>query len=318
MTVVILGAAGFVGSHLVDRLLRDGERVVGVDNLCTGNHENLADARRFPAFRFIEADVSQGIPVDEKVDLVLHLASPASPFDYARLARETLAVNSTGTDHAATLAIRNEAPLLFASTSEIYGEPLVHPQPETYFGNVNSIGPRACYDEGKRFGEALISTRVRTDGLDGRIVRIFNTYGPRMRPDDGRVVPGFIAAALRGEPLTIFGDGTQTRSFCYVDDLVDGIVRAARLTSGAGMVVNLGNPVETSVAELAEIVCELTGVPLRSATAARPADDPTRRRPDITLAQRLLGWEPHVALRDGLAATIAAFRATAPKRASAR
>jgi nucleoside-diphosphate-sugar epimerase len=308
VTAVVLGAAGFVGSHLVDRLLRDGQRVVGVDNLCTGNLENLADARRSPSFRFIETDVSQAIPVDEKVDLVLHLASPASPFDYARLARETLAVNSAGTDNAATLAIRNEAVLLFASTSEIYGEPLVHPQPETYFGNVNSTGPRACYDEGKRFGEALIATRVRTDGLDGRIVRIFNTYGPRMRPDDGRVVPGFITAALRGEPLTIFGDGTQTRSFCYVDDLVEGIVRAARLPSGAGMVVNLGNPVETSVAELAGIVCELTGVPLRSLTAERPPDDPTRRRPDIALAQRLLAWEPRVALRDGLAATIAAFR----------
>jgi len=309
VTAVVLGAAGFIGSHLVDRLLRDGTAVIGVDNLCTGSLENLAGARRNAAFRFIEVDVAQGIPVDEPVDLVLHLASPASPFDYARLARETLAVNSLGTDRACDLAVRNEAPLLFASTSEIYGEPLVHPQPESYFGNVNPIGPRACYDEGKRFGEALIATRVRTDGLDGRIVRIFNTYGPRMRPDDGRVVPGFIGAALRGEPLTIFGDGTQTRSFCYVDDLVEGIVRVARLPSGTGTVVNLGNPVETSVAELARIVCELTGVPLRAVNTARPPDDPTRRRPDITLAQHLLGWEPQVALRDGLAATIAAFTA---------
>jgi nucleoside-diphosphate-sugar epimerase len=308
VTAVVLGAAGFVGSHLVDRLLRDGTPVIGVDNLSTGNRDNLASALRSPAFRFIEADVTAGIPVDEPVELVLHLASPASPFDYARLARETLAVNSLGTDRACDLALRNEAPLVFASTSEIYGEPLVHPQSEAYFGNVNPIGPRACYDEGKRFGEALIATRVRTDGLDGRIVRIFNTYGPRMRPDDGRVVPGFISAALRGEPLTIFGDGAQTRSFCYVEDLVDGIVRTARLASGAGSVINLGNPAETTIAELAQLISELTGVPLRTVNAPRPPDDPTRRRPDITLARRLLAWEPRVALRDGLAATIA-FRA---------
>jgi nucleoside-diphosphate-sugar epimerase len=293
---------------LVERLLRDGASVIGVDNLCTGRLENLAGAFASPAFRFAEADVCSEIPVPEPVDLVLHFASPASPMDYARLACETLAVNSTGTGRACDLALRNRAPLVFASTSEVYGEPLVHPQPESYFGNVNPVGPRACYDEGKRFAEALIATRARTDGLDGRIVRIFNTYGPRMRAGDGRVIPAFVGAALRGEPLTIFGAGTQTRSFCFVDDLVEGIVRFARLAPAPEMVVNPGNPVETSVRELAELVRELAGVPLQVASAPRPADEPTRRRTDISRARHVLGWEPQVGLRAGLATTLAAER----------
>jgi PBP4 family serine-type D-alanyl-D-alanine carboxypeptidase len=311
MRVAVLGAAGFIGSHLVDRLLRDGWEVVGVDNLSTGTPANLYAAFTEPGFRFIEADVCDRIPIEEKLDAVLHFASPASPKDYARLSRETLRVNSVGTDRACDLVQRDRAVLVYASTSEVYGEPLVHPQPESYFGNVNTIGPRACYDEAKRFGEALVATRWRKEGLDVRIVRIFNTYGPRMRPDDGRVIPNFISAALRGEPLTIYGDGTQTRAFCYVDDLVDGIVRVLQVRNGRGTVVNLGNPVETPVADLAAMIAEIAGVDLRTAEEPLPLDDPSRRCPDIHKARAFLGWEPRIALREGLEKTLAAFRLAA-------
>ncbi|MFN2461547.1 MAG: NAD-dependent epimerase/dehydratase family protein [Candidatus Velthaea sp.] len=294
---------------MCERYIRDGHDVTGIDNFCTGNARNVAGFAGSPRFRLVEADVSAGMPALGNVGLVLHFASPASPFDYARLARETLAVNSRGTDAACELAERCGARFVYASTSEVYGEPLVHPQAEGYWGNVNSVGPRACYDEGKRFGEALVTTRARTGALDARIVRIFNTYGPRMRATDGRVVPAFVDAALNGRPFVLFGAGTQTRSFCYVDDLVEGVVRLAALESQpATPIVNLGNPEEFSVAELAALVAELAGVPLHVAREPLPPDDPTRRRPDIARAQALLDWRPRVTLREGLAKTIAHAR----------
>jgi dTDP-glucose 4,6-dehydratase len=308
MNVAILGGAGFIGSHLVDRYLREGHSVVAVDNLCTGSLANLAEAFAYETFSFVEADVTRAIPVDGPLDLILHFASPASPVDYARLAVETLEVNSRGTQLACELAEARGARLVFASTSEIYGDPLVHPQTEAYWGNVNSIGPRACYDEAKRFGEALVTTHVRLGRLDARIVRIFNTYGPRMALGDGRVVPNLLTQALTGQPLTIYGDGRQTRSFVYVDDLVEGIVRVAAYDLLRGAVVNLGRPDECTILEAARLVAEVAGVPLLTELHPLPQDDPTRRCPDITLARNLLGWEPRVALRDGLERTIAWWR----------
>jgi len=308
MNVAILGGAGFIGSHLVDRYLREGHSVVAVDNLCTGSPANLAEAFAYETFSFVEADVTRAVPVDGPLDLILHFASPASPVDYARLAVETLEVNSRGTQLACELAEARGARLVFASTSEIYGDPLVHPQTEAYWGNVNSIGPRACYDEAKRFGEALVTTHVRVGRLDARIVRIFNTYGPRMALGDGRVVPNLLTQALTGQPLTIYGDGRQTRSFVYVDDLVEGIVRVAAYDLLRGAVVNLGRPDECTILEAARLVAEVAGVPLLTELHPLPQDDPTRRCPDITLARNLLGWEPRVALRDGLERTIAWWR----------
>lgn len=310
MRVVVTGGAGFVGSHLVDRYLRDGHEVVAVDDLCTGSLDNLLRARADPRFAFVRADVSAGIPVAGPVDVVLHFASPASPVDYARLALETLAVNSRGTEHACELAERHGARLVYASTSEVYGDPLVHPQVESYWGNVNPVGPRACYDEAKRFGEATIATRLRLrPGLDARTVRIFNTYGPRLAAGDGRVVPNLLGQALAGRPLTVYGDGAQTRSFTYVDDLVEGIVRLAAHDGARGAIVNLGNPEETTIREFAAVVAELAGVPLVTESCPLPPDDPTRRKPDISRARGLLGWEPRVPLREGLARTLAWWRA---------
>jgi nucleoside-diphosphate-sugar epimerase len=306
--VVVTGGAGFLGSHLVDRYLRDGHEVVAVDNLCTGSPDNLPAAVDDVRFSFVDADVAYELPVDGAVDLVLHFASPASPRRYARLATETLAVNSIGTMHACALAHRHGARLVFASTSEVYGDPLVHPQPESYWGNVNPVGERACYDEAKRFGEAWVATRVRAGELDGRIARIFNTYGPRLAENDGRLVPNLIAQALSGRPLTVYGTGRQTRSFTYVDDLVEGIVRLAARDAARGAIVNLGNPEETTVAEVAALVAELAGVPLVVERGALPADDPARRKPDIARARALLDWEPRVALRAGLELTIAWWR----------
>jgi nucleoside-diphosphate-sugar epimerase len=306
--VLVTGGAGFIGSHLVDRYLHDGHDVIAVDNLCTGSLENLSDALLQPRFAFVQADVSAGIPVDGPLDFVLHFASPASPVDYARLALETLAVNSRGTEHACDLAERHGARLVYASTSEVYGDPQVHPQVESYWGNVNPVGPRACYDEAKRFGEALVTTRLRFGPLDARIVRIFNTYGPRLAGNDGRVVPNLLTQALTGASLTVYGDGSQTRSFTYVEDLVEGIVRLAASDGARGTIVNLGNPEELSVREFAAIVAELAGVPLDIVARPLPLDDPTRRRPDIALARELLGWEPRVPLRDGLARTLAWWR----------
>jgi dTDP-glucose 4,6-dehydratase len=310
MRVVVTGGAGFVGSHLVDRYLRDGHEVIAVDDLCTGSLDNLAAAREHARFTFVRADVSAGIPVDDRVDAVLHFASPASPVDYARLALETLAVNSRGTEHACDLAERHGARLVYASTSEVYGDPLAHPQVETYWGNVNPVGPRACYDEAKRFGEATIATRLRLHlSLDARTVRIFNTYGPRLAANDGRVVPNLLSQALAGEALTVYGDGAQTRSFTYVDDLVEGVVRLAAHDGARGAIVNLGNPEETTIRDFAAVVAELAGVPLRVVTRPLPPDDPARRKPDITRARALLGWEPQVPLRTGLARTLAWWRA---------
>ena len=308
MRVVITGGAGFAGSHLVDRYLRDGHEVIAIDNLCTGALQNLDDASASGRHTFLRADASAPLPVRGHVDLVLHFASPASPVHYARLALETLAVNSAGTGHACDLAERSGARLVFASTSEIYGDPAVHPQPESYWGNVNPVGERACYDEGKRFGEALIATRVRLGTLDGRIARIFNTYGPRMAERDGRAIPNFIAQALAGRPLTIYGDGKQTRSFTYIDDLVEAIVRLAAHDGARGAIVNVGNPEETTIAECAALVAAIAGVPLQVEHQMLPADDPARRKPDIARARALLGWEPATSLRDGIAGTIAWWR----------
>ncbi|MDB5093388.1 MAG: nucleoside-diphosphate-sugar epimerase [Candidatus Eremiobacteraeota bacterium] len=318
MLAFVTGAAGFLGSHLSDRLLRDGWSVVGVDNFATGDPRNLHEANAGDRFTFVEADVSEPwtgwtarLGSAQRVpDVVLHLASPASPVHYERLALETLAVNGLGTMHAVAFAREAGAKLLYASTSESYGDPLEHPQRETYWGNVNPVGIRSCYDESKRFGEAYVTTAVRKLGIDARIVRIFNTYGPRMQAGDGRVIPNFCVSALRGEALTVYGDGSQTRSFCYVDDLIDGIVRLATRPGLGGRVVNVGNPDEYTIRELAEITARLAGVPLHTEDRPLPADDPTRRRPDITLARELLDWQPAVPLEIGLARTLDFFRLT--------
>jgi dTDP-glucose 4,6-dehydratase len=317
LNVLLTGAAGFLGSHLVDRLLADGDCVVGIDNLATGSSANLAHIGSDRPFTFIEADVSlpwtwaQGL---DRPNLIMHFASPASPVDYGREPLATMAVNALGVMHGVDLAHATGARLLFASTSETYGDPLEHPQSEAYWGNVNPVGVRACYDESKRYGEAYVTSAVRKLAIDARIVRIFNTYGPRMQPGDGRVVPNFCLAALRGEPLTVYGDGRQTRSFCYVSDLIDGIVRLAKQEALSGKLVNVGNPGEFTIAELATIISEIAGVPLNVVACDLPPDDPTRRKPDISLARALLGWEPKVALRQGLTSTLEYFRAVAAPR----
>jgi nucleoside-diphosphate-sugar epimerase len=303
--VLVAGGAGFIGSHLCESLLQAGFAVIAVDNLVTGRLQNLASLRAHPRFSFIEHDVTR--PLDLDVDAVFHLASPASPVGYRRYAIETHLVNSIGTLNLLELARRCGARFLFASTSEVYGDPEVHPQPETYYGNVNPIGPRSCYDESKRFGESLTMEFARTFGVDVRIVRIFNTYGPRTDPEDGRVVPNFVVRALRGEPLVIFGNGQQTRSLCYVSDLVRGIRLALEVDGLAGQVINLGNPDERTVLELAQLILELTGSSASVIFAPPRPDDPVRRCPDITRARQLLGWEPSVTLREGLQLTIAYF-----------
>jgi dTDP-glucose 4,6-dehydratase len=309
MRVVITGGAGFLGSHVTDVLLARGDEVVAVDNLSTGRAENVAHLLGHPRFVFSHQDVAGSLHVDGPVDAVMHLASPASPVDYHRLPVETLRVGSAGTFRALDLARASGARFLLASTSEVYGDPEEHPQPETYWGHVNPVGPRSVYDEAKRFAEAATMAYHRQFHLDVRISRIFNTYGPRMRADDGRVVSNFIVAALAGQPLTVYGDGRQTRSFCYVDDQAAGLV--ALLDSDHVGPVNLGNPDEFSVLELAERVLALTGSPAGIVFDPLPADDPTRRRPDITLAETKLGWKPTVGLEDGLARTIAWFRSEA-------
>jgi nucleoside-diphosphate-sugar epimerase len=289
--------------------------VVGIDNFATGAHRNLSAVLRDSRFSFIDADVSLpwswsgglGSP-----HLIMHFASPASPVDYGNEPLATLAVNALGTMHAVALAERCGARVLLASTSEIYGDPLEHPQRETYWGNVNPVGVRACYDEAKRYAEAYLTSAVRKLGIDGRIVRIFNTYGPRMQPHDGRVVPNFCLSALRGEPLTVYGNGSQTRSFCYVDDLIEGILRLAKRNGLGGRIVNIGSPNECTVEELATIVAGLVGVPLNVVRCELPLDDPTRRKPDLTLARTLLDWEPEIALQAGLIATLEYFRELAP------
>ncbi|HEY2474945.1 MAG TPA: UDP-glucuronic acid decarboxylase family protein [Candidatus Cybelea sp.] len=314
--VIVAGAAGFIGSHLVDRYLAAGDRVVGLDSMLTGTERNLASALQSDRFTLLRRDIAaEGEDLagaverlGHKPELILHFASPASPIDYFEFPVETMAANSWGTLHCLRAAQRWNCRFLYASTSESYGDPLVHPQREDYWGNVNPVGPRSCYDESKRFGEALTMTFVRSAGADARIIRIFNTYGPRMRPNDGRVVSNFIVQALRSEPLTIYGDGSQTRSFCYVDDLVEGIVRCAASDQTRARVVNLGNPEEYTVAELARMISEIVGVPLSIERQPAREDDPTRRRPDIGLARELLDWEPRIPVADGLRRTIEAFR----------
>ena len=296
-TSVVTGGAGFLGSHLCDALLMRGHRVTCVDNLDTGSLANIAHIRD-DAFTFVNHDVTAHIVVDGHVDYVFHFASPASPIDYLRLPLHTLKVGSYGTHNALGLAKAKRARFLLASTSEVYGDPLVHPQPEAYWGNVNPIGPRGVYDEAKRYAEAVTMAYHRQQGLDTSIVRIFNTYGPRMRPQDGRAIPTFLRQALCGEPLTIFGDGSQTRSFCYVSDLIEGILRLAE--SGEHEPVNIGNPEEFTLLELADAVLAATGSQSRIVYEALPANDPQCRRPDISKARERLGWEPTVHLADGL------------------
>ncbi len=306
MRVVVTGAAGFLGSHLCDRLIERGDEVVAVDNLLTGRLDNLAHLFGRPEFTFLHHNVSSYVHVPGPVDAVLHFASPASPKDYLELPIQTLKVGSLGTHNLLGLAKEKGARFLLASTSEVYGDPEVHPQPEHYWGHVNPVGPRGVYDEAKRFAEALTMAYHRSHGVEVRIARIFNTFGPRLRPADGRVVSNFLVQAQAGKPLTVYGDGSQTRSFCYVDDEVAGLL--ALLASDHVGPVNIGNPDEFTVAELARLVLEVTGSSSEIVHEPLPVDDPTRRRPDISLARRVLGWEPRVPLREGLAHTASWLR----------
>jgi nucleoside-diphosphate-sugar epimerase len=304
--ILVTGGAGFIGSHLCDRLVTEGHDVICLDNLCTGDLRNIHQLQGDPHFRFVLADAAE--PLNLTVDGVAHLASPASPVDYSRLAVETMLVNSLGTYQALEVARKNGARFLLASTSEVYGDPLEAPQGEDYLGNVNPIGPRACYDEAKRFAEALTSSYQRIHGLQAVILRIFNTFGPRMRREDGRVVPNFILQAIAGQPLTVYGDGTQTRSFCYVDDLVDGICRALTTDAALGKVINLGNDGEMTILALAEKVKEITGSDVEITYMSLPEDDPQRRRPKLDKASTILGWEPKVSLEDGLRRVVEWFQ----------
>jgi dTDP-glucose 4,6-dehydratase len=301
-TSLVTGGAGFLGSHLCDHLIERGHRVICVDNFDTGSLQNIAHLREGDKFRFLHADITEHYELDEAVDFVYHMASPASPIDYARLPLHTLKVGAYGTHNTLGLAKAKRARFLLASTSEVYGDPLVHPQPETYWGNVNPIGPRGVYDEAKRYAEALTMAYFRQQGVDTAIVRIFNTYGPRMRPNDGRAIPTFLSQALTDKPLTVFGDGSQTRSFCYVDDLVRGLISLQE--SGIHDPVNIGNPNEMSLLDMAKTVVEMTESRSEIVFEALPVDDPQVRQPDITRARDLLGWEPQVELREGLRRTI--------------
>jgi dTDP-glucose 4,6-dehydratase len=303
---VVTGGAGFLGSHLADYLLAKGHRVVAIDNFVTGAVDNIAHLAGNGDFKFIQQDVTEFLFLDGPVDYVWHFASPASPIDYLELPIQTLKVGSLGTHKALGLAKEKGARFLITSTSEIYGDPLVHPQREDYWGNVNTIGPRGCYDESKRFAESLVMAYHRQHGIDTKIVRIFNTYGPRMRLNDGRVVPAFIGQALKNKPLTVFGEGGQTRSFCYCSDLIEGIYRL--MMSGVNDPVNIGNPVETTVLEFAREIIRATGSRSKIVFRPLPQDDPRQRRPDIGRAKKLLGWSPKVALEDGLVKTIDYFR----------
>jgi dTDP-glucose 4,6-dehydratase len=306
LRILISGAAGFIGSHLTDRLLAEGHQVVAVDNFLTGRRENIAHLASNKAFTFIERDICDPLEIDGALDFVCHLASPASPFDYLLHPVETLLVNSTGTKTMLDLAVRHKAGFLVTSTSECYGDPEQHPQRETYWGNVNPIGPRSCYDEAKRFSEAIVMAYHRVHGLNTHIARIFNTYGPRMKLKDGRVVPAFLDQALTGNPITVFGDGSQTRSFCYVSDLVDGLFRL--MWSDEHLPVNIGNPNEMTILSFAERIQELMGSHCAIEFKDLPEDDPKQRQPDITKAKEILGWEPKVGLEDGLQDTIEYFR----------
>lgn len=305
--VLITGAAGFLGSHLCDRFLKEGYRVVGMDNLITGSLKNIEHLFKLEQFEFYHHDVSKFVHVPGELDYILHFASPASPIDYLKMPIQTLKVGSLGTHNLLGLALVKKARILIASTSEVYGDPLEHPQKETYWGNVNPIGPRGVYDEAKRFQEAITMAYHTYHGLETRIVRIFNTYGPRMRVEDGRALPAFFSQAIRGEGLTVFGDGSQTRSFCYVDDLVEGIYRL--LLSDYHLPVNIGNPAEITILDFAEEILRLVGNPKAYIDyRPLPKDDPKQRQPDITVARRELGWEPKVDRVEGLATTYGYFR----------
>jgi nucleoside-diphosphate-sugar epimerase len=318
--VLVAGGGGFVGSHLVEALLEDGAHVVVLDSFQTGRQENLEGLARDQRLVIEQGDVSEPLlasVVARRFSHVYHLASPASPIDYARLPLETLRVNSIGTWHLLDLARRDRARFLLASTSEVYGDPLVHPQPESYWGNVNPVGPRSCYDEGKRFAESLTASYAKIHGIDARIARIFNTYGPRSAPGDGRMIPNFCVQALRGDPVTVYGDGNQTRSCCYVTDLVRGLIALMDADGVSGEVVNLGNPEEHTVLAIAEKVIELAGSRSPIVHRPLPTDDPLRRRPDTAKAARLLGWAPSVSLDDGLRRTLAHFASLGVGRGTA-
>jgi len=306
LRIVVSGAAGFIASHMCDRLLAEGHTVIGLDNFLTGSARNLAHLAGEPRFCLLERDITQEFAVEGRVDFVLHMASPASPKDYLEHPIETLDVGSLGTRRMLQLALDKGSRYLLTSTSECYGDPAVHPQVETYWGNVNPVGPRSCYDESKRFAEALTMAYHRAHGLPTAIARIFNTYGPRMKLDDGRVVPAFLDQALRGLPLTVFGDGSQTRSFCYVSDMVDGLYRL--MHSDERYPVNLGNPCEMTILEFAEEIRRVTGSASEFRFQPLPEDDPRQRRPDIAKARALLGWEPRVSLGEGLTRTVEYFR----------
>lgn len=304
--ILITGAAGFLGSHLCDRFLKEGYEVIGMDNLITGDLKNIEHLIKEKCFEFHHHDITKFVHVPGKLDYILHFASPASPIDYLKIPIQTLKVGSFGTHHCLGLAKEKNARILIASTSEVYGDPLVHPQSEDYYGNVNTIGPRGVYDEAKRFQESLTMAYHRFHGLETRIARIFNTYGPRMRLNDGRVIPAFIGQALRGEDLTVFGDGSQTRSFCYVDDQVEGIYRL--LLSDYSDPVNIGNPDEISILDFAEEIINLTGTDQKIVFEELPQDDPMQRQPDITRAKEILGWEPKVSRGEGMKITYDYFR----------
>lgn len=306
MRVLLSGGAGFIGSHLCDLLLKKGFEVVACDNFITGKPSNISHIRNNPSFKFVEQDISNPFNVDGDLDYVMNFASPASPIDYLKIPMETLRVGSFGTYNMLEIAKQKKAVFLMASTSEVYGDPLLHPQNEEYWGNVNTIGPRAVYDEAKRFSEALTMSYHREYGLDTKIVRIFNTYGTRMRLNDGRVVPNFVYQALNNIPLTIYGDGKQTRSFCYVDDLIEGIFKL--LTSDINTPVNIGNPHEMTILEFAEIIRKMTGSKSEIVFEGLPQDDPKKRQPDIAKAKQYLNWEPKIKIEDGLARTIAWFQ----------
>ena len=305
-TVLITGAAGFLGSHLCDRFIDEGFRVIGMDNFITGDKDNIQHLFNHPNFHFIEHDVTNHIDVEESIDYILHFASPASPIDYLKIPIQTLKVGSLGTHNLLGLAKAKNARILIASTSEVYGDPLVHPQSEEYLGNVNAIGPRGVYDEAKRFQEALSMAYHRFHGLETRIARIFNTYGPRMRLNDGRVIPAFMGQSLRGEDLTVFGDGQQTRSFCFVDDLIEGIYRL--LFSDYTLPVNLGNPDEITILEFAQEILALTNTNQKIKYKPLPKDDPLKRQPDINLAKKILNWTPKVKRSEGMKRTLEYFR----------